>query len=169
MRLPSSNVRTEVGPPYLSLFNKFINAPFNPAIELVTPPLDGVILPGVTRDSVLALARDHASGKAKVPGLPDNLVVSERSMTMKEVKKAAAEGATVWYLRQSVVARAARAWYGTNMTVIYSASNSVHAERSTTTFVSHGPTSEDCYLAITRWILMARRVLDPSSLSGVRR
>ncbi|KAF9067997.1 branched-chain amino acid aminotransferase II [Rhodocollybia butyracea] len=31
------------------------------AIELVTPPLDGMILPGVTRDSVLALARDHAS------------------------------------------------------------------------------------------------------------
>ncbi|EMD41684.1 hypothetical protein CERSUDRAFT_79323 [Gelatoporia subvermispora B] len=62
------------------------------ATELVTPPLDGIILPGVTRDSVLALARDHASGKAKVPELPENLVVSERSMTMKEVKDAAANG-----------------------------------------------------------------------------
>lgn len=51
-------------------------------------------------------------------------------------KKAAAEGATVWYLRQSVVARASRAWYGTNMTVVYSDSNTVHAERSHTTFVS---------------------------------
>lgn len=26
-------------------------------VELVTPPLDGTILPGVTRDSILALAR----------------------------------------------------------------------------------------------------------------
>ena len=32
--------------------------------QLVTPPLDGTILPGVTRDSVLALAR--AWGEAEV-------------------------------------------------------------------------------------------------------
>ena len=29
-------------------------------------------------------------------------------------KKAAAEGATLWYLRQTVVARAARAFFGNN-------------------------------------------------------
>ena len=52
----------------------------------MTPPLDGMILPGVTRDSVLCLARE------KIPGLPSDLVVSERSVTMKEVKDAAEDG-----------------------------------------------------------------------------
>lgn len=63
--------------------------------ELATPPLDGIILPGVTRDSVLTLARDHASGKAKVPGLTDKLKVSERPFTMREVKEAAEAGTLV--------------------------------------------------------------------------
>lgn len=65
------------------------------AIELVTPPLDDIILPGVTRDSVLALARNHVSGKTKVPELTDKLVVSERSVAMKEVKDAAQAGTLV--------------------------------------------------------------------------
>ncbi|KAG9094351.1 hypothetical protein FS749_012636 [Ceratobasidium sp. UAMH 11750] len=60
--------------------------------ELVTPPLDDLILPGVTRDSILCLARDHVSGKAKIPGLPDDLIVSERPITMGEVKAAAESG-----------------------------------------------------------------------------
>lgn len=63
--------------------------------ELVTPPLDGMILPGVTRDSVLALARDHISGKARVPELTEKLVVSERPVTMKEVIQAGKEGRLV--------------------------------------------------------------------------
>ncbi|KAG8906611.1 hypothetical protein FRB99_006481 [Tulasnella sp. 403] len=61
-------------------------------IELVTPPLEDVILPGVTRDSVLALARDHAAGLLRLPGLPSKLQVSERAITMGEVKNAAANG-----------------------------------------------------------------------------
>jgi branched-chain amino acid aminotransferase len=64
----------------------------NGAAELVTPPLDDVILPGVTRDSVLALARDHASGKKRISGLPSDLVVSECPITMKEVKEKAESG-----------------------------------------------------------------------------
>ncbi|EIW64857.1 branched-chain amino acid aminotransferase II [Trametes versicolor FP-101664 SS1] len=60
--------------------------------ELVTPPLDGLILPGVTRDSVLGLARDHQTGKINVPELSDKLVVSERSVTMGEVKEASENG-----------------------------------------------------------------------------
>ncbi|KAH7920089.1 branched-chain amino acid aminotransferase II [Leucogyrophana mollusca] len=56
--------------------------------ELVTPPLDGMILPGVTRDSVLALARNHVSGAKKLPGLPDKLKISERPITMGEVIQA---------------------------------------------------------------------------------
>jgi branched-chain amino acid aminotransferase len=62
------------------------------ATELVTPPLDGMILPGVTRDSVLALARDHISGTKRLEALPENLVVSERPVAMKEVKAAAQSG-----------------------------------------------------------------------------
>ncbi|KAI5991488.1 aminotransferase [Pisolithus albus] len=58
-------------------------------VELVTPPLDGMILPGVTRDSVLALARNHVSGKKRLAGLPEKLKVSERPITMGEVKAAA--------------------------------------------------------------------------------
>lgn len=65
------------------------------AIELVTPPLDGMILPGVTRDSVLALARDHASGVKRLAHLPSKLIVSERSVTMREVKEASQSGSLV--------------------------------------------------------------------------
>ena len=60
--------------------------------ELVTPPLDGIILPGVTRDSVLTLAQEHAAGKTRIPELTDKLVVSERAVTMGEVKDAALRG-----------------------------------------------------------------------------
>ncbi|KAF7982040.1 hypothetical protein HWV62_30306 [Athelia sp. TMB] len=59
-------------------------------MELVTPPLDGMILPGVTRDSVLKLARSGA-----VPNLPSNITVSERPVTMAEVKTASKEGRLV--------------------------------------------------------------------------
>lgn len=71
--------------------------PYNlPVNELVTPPLDGMILPGVTRDSVLTLAREHASGKTPLDGMPEGkLVVSERPVTMKEVKEAAEKGQLV--------------------------------------------------------------------------
>lgn len=58
--------------------------------------MDGMILPGVTRDSVLALARDHASGKAPLKDMPEGkLVVNERPVTMKEVTDAAANGQLV--------------------------------------------------------------------------
>lgn len=64
----------------------------NGTLELVTPPLDDIILPGVTRDSVLALARDHASGKNPIAGFSGTLEVSERPITMKEVKAKAEAG-----------------------------------------------------------------------------
>ncbi|KAJ2159196.1 branched-chain-amino-acid transaminase bat2 [Coemansia sp. RSA 552] len=48
--------------------------------ELVTAPLDGIILPGVTRDSLLALARQWGEFK-----------VSERKVTMPELVKAVEE------------------------------------------------------------------------------
>jgi branched-chain amino acid aminotransferase len=49
--------------------------------ELVTPPLDGTILPGVTRQSILELAREWNEFK-----------VAERPVTMPEVTKAIQEG-----------------------------------------------------------------------------
>lgn len=48
--------------------------------ELVTPPLEGTILPGVTRDSVLAMARHWG------------MTVSERRICMEEIVQAAAAG-----------------------------------------------------------------------------
>ncbi|ODN74068.1 branched-chain amino acid aminotransferase [Cryptococcus amylolentus CBS 6039] len=79
---------TEVGT--MNLFVAFKQA--DGTVELVTPPLDDVILAGVTRDSALQLARDHASGKAKIPGLPEKLVVSERKVIMKDLVDAEANG-----------------------------------------------------------------------------
>lgn len=63
--------------------------------ELVTPPLDGMILPGVTRDSVLALARRHASGGKQLEGLPSQLRVSERPVNMGEINAASKVGRLV--------------------------------------------------------------------------
>jgi len=48
--------------------------------ELVTPPLDGTILPGVTRQSILELARQWNEFK-----------VSERTLTMPELAQAVKE------------------------------------------------------------------------------
>jgi len=49
--------------------------------ELVTAPLDGTILPGVTRDSILALTRHW-----------NEFEVNERKYTLKELMEAAEEG-----------------------------------------------------------------------------
>ncbi|KAI0733068.1 branched-chain amino acid aminotransferase II [Fomitopsis betulina] len=56
-------------------------------VELATAPLDGMILPGVTRDSVLTLAREHASGQSNIEGLPDKLRISERAIPMKSRRR----------------------------------------------------------------------------------
>lgn len=55
--------------------------------ELVTAPLDGTILEGVTRDSILELCRD------RLPA--DEWTVSERQFTIHEVKEKAAKGELV--------------------------------------------------------------------------
>lgn len=52
--------------------------------ELATAPLDGTILEGVTRDSVLGLARERL--------MPEGWVVSERKVRMAEIAEAADEG-----------------------------------------------------------------------------
>ncbi|SCV71334.1 BQ2448_2922 [Microbotryum intermedium] len=60
--------------------------------ELVTPPLEDMILPGVTRDSVLALARAHEKGEAVLQGLPPKFKVSERNLTMPQLREASKDG-----------------------------------------------------------------------------
>lgn len=55
--------------------------------ELVTAPLDGTILEGVTRDSVLSLARERLSA--------DEWTISERYYSIKEVAERAAKGELV--------------------------------------------------------------------------
>ena len=52
--------------------------------ELITPPLDGTILEGITRDSVLGVAREKLG--------PEGWEVTERLFTIAEVKEAEAEG-----------------------------------------------------------------------------
>ena len=52
--------------------------------ELVTAPLDGMVLEGVMRDSVLDLARERL--------VPEGWRVTERKYTMKEIDRAASEG-----------------------------------------------------------------------------
>jgi len=52
--------------------------------ELVTAPLDGTILEGVTRDSVLALARERLA--------PEGWKISERKYTIEELADASKEG-----------------------------------------------------------------------------
>lgn len=44
-----------------------------------------MILPGVTRDSVLSLARGHADGSLSLDGLPKKFKVSERNMTSESL------------------------------------------------------------------------------------
>ncbi|KAH8947437.1 hypothetical protein BDL97_11G041200 [Sphagnum fallax] len=50
-------------------------------MELVTPPLNGLILPGVTRDTILTIARDFG-----------NMKVSERLLRFGEIEHAAKTG-----------------------------------------------------------------------------
>ena len=53
--------------------------------ELVTPPLDGTILPGVTRQSVLELCRERSEAEG-------GLLVSERPLGVAELVEAGREG-----------------------------------------------------------------------------
>lgn len=71
---------TEVGT--MNLFAAIINK--DGQKELMTAPLDGTILEGVVRDSVLALARERL--------VPEGWKVSERKFPMRELVEAADEG-----------------------------------------------------------------------------
>lgn len=63
-------------------------------VDLITPALDGTILPGITRASTITLAEAHTSGKVTLPGVPASLKlhVHERTLTMAEVAAISDEG-----------------------------------------------------------------------------
>lgn len=77
---PEKNI-TEVGT--MNVFFAFKNSETGKK-ELVTAPLDGTILEGVTRDSVLSLAREKLD--------PNEWEINERYFTITEVAERAAKG-----------------------------------------------------------------------------
>jgi branched-chain amino acid aminotransferase len=68
---------TEVGT--MNIFVHWINEEGDP--EIATPPLNGIILPGVTRKSLIELGRTWGTHK-----------VTERAITMGDIKNAVSEG-----------------------------------------------------------------------------
>lgn len=72
---------TEVGT--MNLFAAIVNKQTGQK-EIITAPLDGTILEGVTRDTVLELARERLQ--------PQGWTVSERQFTMTELADAADDG-----------------------------------------------------------------------------
>ncbi|KAF9263728.1 branched-chain amino acid aminotransferase II [Marasmius fiardii PR-910] len=57
-------------------------------LDLITPSLDGTILPGVTRQSIIDLANAHTEGKSPLPNIPPSqkLYVHEQDLTMTYLK-----------------------------------------------------------------------------------
>jgi branched-chain amino acid aminotransferase len=55
---------------------------------------NGIVLPGVTRESVITLLKDHASGAAEfpLPGMPKNIRVVERDIPMAEIIQGVEDG-----------------------------------------------------------------------------
>ncbi|KAG5650720.1 hypothetical protein H0H81_011267 [Sphagnurus paluster] len=63
-------------------------------LDIITPPLDGTILPGLTRLSCLALLDAHTAHRTVLPNLPPTLRLHthERPLTMPELAAWSAEG-----------------------------------------------------------------------------
>jgi branched-chain amino acid aminotransferase len=61
--------------------------PSFPDVDLFTPPLDGTILPGITRASSLYLAQAHTTGKISLPGISSSqkLHTHELPITMADL------------------------------------------------------------------------------------
>jgi len=80
--------------------HRFVAFPPLPSSPLLLLPLatntssliSDIILPGVTRDSILSLLHDHANGTSLLPNLPKNITVVERQIPMAEVLAAEKNG-----------------------------------------------------------------------------
>jgi hypothetical protein len=100
MSLPYLSAQVGLAPRSRSptLYTTLTESPFAPtALDVVTPPLDGTILPGVTRASVLALLSHHAPGNTAAAALPQlpplaYLHTADRALTMSEHFTASARG-----------------------------------------------------------------------------
>lgn len=69
----------------MNFFMVFKNAD---SVEVVTPPLNGIILPGVTRDSILTLLREYIATPSSLLSAyleKTNVEVSEREVTLAEL------------------------------------------------------------------------------------
>lgn len=83
----------QIGPLLFSMYplTKPVDHPAD--LDVVTPPIDGTILPGVTRDSVLALLRAHGS-ETTLPGISatQKFHTHERNFTLTEAAELAKAG-----------------------------------------------------------------------------
>ncbi|WVQ64193.1 uncharacterized protein L199_002355 [Kwoniella botswanensis] len=64
-------------------------------LEFITMPLsNGIVLPGITRESIIELLQDHASDKQDFPleGVPKKIRVVERDFSMPEIIKGLEDG-----------------------------------------------------------------------------
>lgn len=63
-------------------------------LDVITPPLDGTILPGLTRASCIALMDAHTSQATVLPGISPSqrLHTHERTLTMHDLTAWSAEG-----------------------------------------------------------------------------
>ena len=55
---------------------------------------NGIVLPGITRESIIQLLTDHAEGRHDLPieGMPRKIRVVERDLSMPEVAEAVEDG-----------------------------------------------------------------------------
>jgi len=58
------------------------------------PLTNGIVLPGITRESIIQLLTEHADGKKEFPidGMPKKIRVVERDFSMPEVVKSLEDG-----------------------------------------------------------------------------
>ncbi|KLT41800.1 branched-chain amino acid aminotransferase II [Cutaneotrichosporon oleaginosum] len=64
-------------------------------LEFTTMGLDnGIVLPGITRESIIEVLNNHASGKTPFPidGMPKNIRVVERDISMDEITEGVKDG-----------------------------------------------------------------------------
>jgi branched-chain amino acid aminotransferase len=53
---------------------------------------NGIVLPGITRDSIITLLKAHASGETTLPEFPKQVRVVERDISMPELVKSNQDG-----------------------------------------------------------------------------
>ncbi|KAI5834785.1 branched-chain amino acid aminotransferase II [Schizophyllum commune Tattone D] len=58
-------------------------------VDLITPELDGTILPGITRQSILELADAHTAGRTELPGISPSTKIHthQRLITLPELRE----------------------------------------------------------------------------------